>query len=108
MVVAQTALALVLLVGSGLLVRSYQELRNVDPGYEIEDIFTFQIAPDGDSFDGPWFAQFHLNFMERVAAIPGVESVGIIENVPLNERLDEGRFVTGDVARDQDGGTRLR
>ncbi len=107
LVVAQTALALVLLVGSGLLVRSFSELRNVDPGYDTEDIFTFQIAPEGDFLDGPWFAQFHLNFMDRVAGIPGVESVGLVENVPLNESVQEARFLTGDVARDADGGTLL-
>ena len=107
LVVAQTALALSLLVGSGLLVRSFDELRNVDPGYDTEDIFTFQIAPEGEFYDGPWFARFHLNFMDRVAGIPGVESVGLVENVPLDESVRETRFVTGDVARDADGGTLL-
>ena len=45
LVVAQTAMALVLLVGSGLLVRSYSELRDVDPGYDLDNILTFMIAP---------------------------------------------------------------
>ena len=48
LVVAQTALALVLLTGSALLFRSYQKMRNVDPGYDTRDIFTFQIAPEGE------------------------------------------------------------
>ena len=46
LVVAQAALALLLLVGSGLLLRSFAELRNVDPGYVTKDIFTFQFAPE--------------------------------------------------------------
>ncbi len=106
LVVAQTALALVLLVGAGLLARSFWELRTVDSGYETEDIFTFQIAPAEDPAltDAASFARFHLNFMDRLAALPGVESVGIVENVPLNERTQEIRFVTADMGSDTDGG----
>ncbi len=52
LVVAQTALALVLLIGSALLVRSFRSMRNVDPGYDTRDIFTFQIAPEGDAPHG--------------------------------------------------------
>jgi putative ABC transport system permease protein len=93
LVVAQTALALVLLIGSGLLIRSFEALRSVDPGYETADRFTFQIAPENaDLVDGPSFARFHLNFRDRLAAMPGVEAVGIIENVPLNEGTATGRF----------------
>src|SRR5918994_2177469 len=47
LVVAQTALALVLLTGSALLLRSFQKMRQVDPGYDTRDVFTFQIAPEG-------------------------------------------------------------
>jgi predicted permease len=107
LVVAQTALALVLLIGSGLLIRSFITLRNVDPGYDTNDVFTFQIAPDGVDWDAMRFAQFHLDFMHRVAALPGVESVGIIENVPLNESVDDGRFRTTESRSARDGGTLL-
>src|SRR5204862_3187775 len=59
LVVAQTALALVLLIGAGLLMRSFRALRQVDPGYETANIFTFQIAPEGANLiDGPSFARF--------------------------------------------------
>ncbi len=109
LVVGQTALALVLLIGSGLLVRSFWELRNVDPGYDTDDIFTFQIAPEGDHLpDAPAYARFHTDFMERIAALPGVESVGIVENVPLNEGAAGGRFRTEDSGSDEDAGTLLR
>src|SRR5262249_39301784 len=46
LVIAQTALALVLLIGSGLLIQSFSNLSHVDPGYDTRDIFTFQIAPE--------------------------------------------------------------
>ena len=108
LVVGQTALSLVLLIGSGLLVRSFWELQNVDPGYDTEDIYTFQIAPDDDHLsDGPSYARFHMNFMDRVAALPGVTSVGLVENVPLNEGVRDTRFLTPDMAVDVDGGTLL-
>ncbi len=86
LVVVQTALALALLIGSGLLVRSFDKLSHVDPGYDTRDVFTFQIAPERETLnDGPSFARFDLAFMDRLRALPGVESVGLIENVPLNE-----------------------
>jgi predicted permease len=86
LVAAQTALALVLLIGSGLLIRSFANLSHVDPGYDTRDVFTFQIAPESASLkDGPSFAQFHMNFMDRLRALPGVQMVGLVENVPLDE-----------------------
>ena len=92
----QTAMALTLLVGSGLLLRSFQALRGVDPGYEIEDVFTFQMAIDDEPGieDAVTMARFHLDFMDRLRALPGVESVGIVENVPLNESVGVGPFHT--------------
>ncbi len=107
LVVGQTALALVLLIGSGLLVRSFKALRHVDPGYDTKDIFTFQFAPEQPRLsDGPTWAQFHLDFMDRLRALPGVTSVGLVENVPLNEGTQTGRFHTEE-ARDPEGGPLL-
>jgi putative ABC transport system permease protein len=86
LVVGQTALALVLLIGSGLLMRSFVKLAHVHPGYDTRDIFTFQMAPDRPSLhDGPTWAAFQLQFMDRLRALPGVRSVGLVDNVPLNE-----------------------
>ncbi len=108
LVIAQTALALVLMIGSALLVRSLQKLRHVDPGYHLENIFTFQIAPEGEHLkDAPSFARFHLDFMTKLAALPGVQSVGIVENVPLNEDLGDARFRTEAQSGDPDAGTML-
>lgn len=69
---------LVLVVGSCLLLRSFWTLSHVDPGYDTQDIFTFQVAPQRDELvDGPTYAQFHQGFMDRVAGMPGVEFVGL-------------------------------
>jgi putative ABC transport system permease protein len=109
LVVAQTAMALVLLVGSGLLVRSYWELRNVDPGYNLDDVLTFMIAPSGPHLtDGPSYAEFHLTFMAHVAQIPRVESVGIVENLPLVERVGQWRVRTPDMTGPEGAGLMVR
>lgn len=103
LVVGQAALALVLLIGSALLVQSFQRLRNVDPGYETKDIYTFQFAPDQPQLvDGPSWGQLHLNFMDRLRALPGVTAVGVVNNLPLDEGTGGGRFLTG--AMTDDGG----
>ena len=94
LVVVQTASALVLLVGAGLLVRSFTELKSVDPGYETEGIFTFQVAPDREDLnDRASVSQFQYAFMDRLAAIPGVQSVGFVTNLPLDEGADDA-FIT--------------
>ena len=86
LVVVQTASALVLLVGSALLMRSFWQLSNVDAGYNTKDIFTFQIAairPDLNNRAA--MSRFQYAFMDRLAGLPGVDSVGFITTLPLDE-----------------------
>jgi predicted permease len=104
LVVAQTALALVLLIGSALLVQSFQRLRNVDPGYDTADIYTFQFAPDQKQLtDGPSWGRLHLDFMDRLRALPGVTGVGVVNNIPLDEGTGTVRFLTDGMAADAGG-----
>ncbi len=106
LVAGQTALALVLLIGSALLVQSFQRLRNVDPGYGTADLYTFQFAPDQPQLtDGPAWGRMHLAFMERLRALPGVSAVGIVNNIPLDEGTAQVRFLTD--AMDEAGGGAL-
>jgi len=108
MVAGQTALALVLLIASGLLIRSFAKLSQVDPGYDIADVFTFQIAPERPTLtDGPSFARFDLDFMDRLAKLPGVTSVGLIENIPLDEGTASFRVQAEGRGNAEDGGTLL-
>jgi hypothetical protein len=103
-VVGQAALALVLLIGSALLVQSFQRLRNVDPGYDTKDIYTFQFAPDQPHLvDGPAWGRLHLDFMNRLRALPGVTAVGVVNNIPLDEGTGGGRFLTDGMAEDGGG-----
>ncbi len=108
LVVLQTAMALVLLIGAGLLMRSFLALRSVDPGYDTRDVFTFQFAPEQPSLkDGPTWANFHLAFMDRLRALPGVASVGLVENVPLDEGTRGVRFRSEDMPEGPDAGVPL-
>ena len=100
LVAAQTAMALVLLIGAGLLMRSFVELSKVDPGYDTRDLFTFQIAPEGEALrDGPSFARFDMELMDRLRALPGVELVGVVNNLPLDERTNTAGFSTQEMGR---------
>jgi putative ABC transport system permease protein len=104
LVVGQTALALLLLIGSGLLLRSTYELRQTHPGYDATEVFTFQIAPERpDLNNAAAFARFDLAFLERLAALPNVQSVGLIENVPLNESTPSMRVRTEEMGGDAEG-----
>jgi predicted permease len=93
LVVAQVALALVLLVGSGLMVRSFQELRAVDPGFQPEGLLTFTIVlfPPKYGFGEPT-AQFYDELIDRLEDIPAVASVGGISALPLTDGAE--RYAT--------------
>jgi putative ABC transport system permease protein len=104
LVVGQTALALLLLIGSALLVQSFQKLRHVNPGYQTKDIYTFQFAPDQPNLrDGPSLGRMHLNFMDRLRALPGVTDVGVVNNLPLDEGTGGSRFLTDAMSADAGG-----
>ena len=101
LVVGQTALALVLLIGSALLVESFQRLRHVNPGYDVRDIYTFQYAPEQPGLrDGPSLGQLHLRVMDRLRALPGVTAVGVVNNIPLDEGTARTRFRTDEMSSD--------
>jgi predicted permease len=107
LVVGQTALALVLIIGSALLVQSFQRLRHVDPGYDVADIYTFQYAPQQPQLqDGPSLGRLHLMVMDRLRAMPGVTAVGVVNNIPLDEGTGSVR-VTLEGMPTESGGTLL-
>jgi putative ABC transport system permease protein len=95
LVIVQTACALVLLVGSALLMRSFWKLSNVDAGYSTKDIFTFQIAASRpDLNDRSSMSRFQYTFMDRLKAVPGVDSVGYITTLPLDEGAGSQNITT--------------
>jgi predicted permease len=86
LVVAEVALSLVLLVGAGLLIRTLMLLRNVDPGFDPKGVTTMTVVmPQGkyDRKDPRPRAMFADRVLDRMRALPGVESVGAISFLPL-------------------------
>ena len=86
LVVAQIALALLLLVGSGLMIRSFQALRNVDPGFRnADDVLLVRLYIPGAQVESPVEAtQTHQLISERISQIPGVSSVGAATSVTMD------------------------
>jgi hypothetical protein len=107
LVVAQTALALVLLIGSALLVQSFVKLRNVDPGYDTADLYTFQFAAQQEHLtDGPSYGRLHVAMMDRLRALPGVTAVGVVNYLPLDEGTGSVRIRTDGMT--EDGGAQVK
>ncbi len=82
LVASQLALALVLLVGSGLMLRSFAALRSVDPGFDASGVLTVGLSR-GETDDRVGAARFYQAVADQVAALPGVDVVGIVSHVPL-------------------------
>lgn len=90
LVVAQVAMATVLLVGSGLVLRSFQKLRSVDPGFRANGVITFRIAlPMSRYHAAADVARFHYAMLDRMRALPGVLGAGATGKLPLAGSFSE-------------------
>ncbi len=86
LVVTQVALALVLLVGSGLMFRSFQALRAVNPGFDPAGTLTARITVPGGEIEGALETdEFFQQLQDRLAEQPGVIHVGLVNALPLSE-----------------------
>ena len=82
LVVTEIALAMVLLVGAGLMVKSFWLLNHTDPGFEPAGALTAQIDPSDDRYhEFDQVVGFYRQLLERVSAIPGVRGVGMINSL---------------------------
>ena len=83
-VIVEIALALVLLVGAGLLMRSFKHLLDVDPGFDPSRTVTMRLSLPSSRYGGDGQrAQFFTRFFQQVDALPGVEASGSISWLPL-------------------------
>jgi putative ABC transport system permease protein len=93
LVVAETALAVVLLIGAGLMIKSFLRLEEVNPGFSSENVLTAQIAlPASRYADPPAIAAFWSRLADRARSIPGVTAVGLTTNVPFNGNVSSGSY----------------
>jgi putative ABC transport system permease protein len=87
LVVAQTALAVMLLAGSGLLIRSFVSLQQVDPGFRSGNVLGVNLALPASAYpEEPQREQFFARLLERVGAVPGVRAAGAVSSLPLTGR----------------------
>ena len=84
LVVSEVALAVVLLIGAGLLLRSFVGLRSVDPGFRPEGVVTARVELPSQSYpEEPQQIGFYRALLERVRAMPGVRSASAVSTVPF-------------------------
>src|SRR5262245_1697378 len=83
LVITEVALALALLAGAGLLIRSFWKLQQNDPGFNPDRVLTASISLPGARYgDAPKVAAFQQRLLERLAALPGAQSAGLTSDLP--------------------------
>jgi putative ABC transport system permease protein len=93
LVVSELALATMLLLGAGLMLKSFWLLRGVDPGFRADNVLTVQVSLQAKKYLEEWRrAAFFREVLERTENLPGVESAGAINNLPLGGGGMNGDF----------------
>jgi putative ABC transport system permease protein len=104
LVVSEVALSLVLLIGAGLLLRSFWQVLSVNPGFSTENILTFDIALPRQNYNREQAAAFFERALGNIAALPGIDSVGATTALPLSMENNSRYFTvegrTGNEPRD--------
>jgi predicted permease len=92
LVVSELTLSLMLLIGAGLLIRSFVRLQNVDPGFSAQGVLTMQIAANDPKYrkDDKVAAGLYRAFEDGVAHLPGVQSEGVVSVLPLTGSVGWG------------------
>jgi predicted permease len=94
LVVAELALALVLLAGAGLMVKSVGALMHQDPGFDTQNLLTFAVGlPDNSYKDDASALRFERQFADKLRNIPGVKDESVIDKLPLTGNGNTVRFV---------------
>jgi len=89
-VVTQVAMAVLLVVGSGLLLRSFLQLRDVDPGFSPDNVLTVRLALSFAKYEEAADAhRFFEQVSERVRELPGVVAAGVVDGLPLDSRASD-------------------
>ena len=90
LLVSQVALALILVVCAGLVVKSFLQLQRVDPGFRTDRLLTLKVSPPTTKYDATERAEFYRRMIEAIRTVPGVQNVGAVSFLPLTE----GNFST--------------
>ena len=85
LVISEVALSLVLLVGAGLLIKSFMRLREVDPGFDAKNLLTTSLSPSRAKYtNAEQQTNFYREVLGRIHALPGVEAAGFVDPLPLS------------------------
>lgn len=91
--VSQVAIALILLTGAGLMLKSYARMRAVDPGFRTQNIVTMTVdLPDATYQTAAVMQAFDANVLSRLSKLPGVIAAGAVNWMPLQSALVQGNF----------------
>jgi predicted permease len=91
LVVSEFALAVLLLVGAGLLIRSFSRLLDVSPGFQTQHLLTMELSlPEKTYPDGAPVQKFYTQLMASVKAVPGIQSAGAVSQIPLTDSYTSG------------------
>ena len=91
LVVAEVALSLMLLVGAGLLVRSFVRIQQVTPGFNPENVISMRLGASGRQFPNPEArGEYFQQFADRLAAVPGVQVRGAVTALPFTSSVGWG------------------
>ena len=93
LVIVEVAAAVVLLIGAGLMIRSILRIRQVDPGLNPQNVLTARLSLPREKYtDAEAAIRFHQQVLERVKALPGVESAGLVSHLPVQEQGYNGNI----------------
>ena len=103
LIVTEVALSVVLLVGAGLLFRSFLQLQSINAGFTPQQVLTVRLTPSGPHYarDADYM-NFYSQVMQRISVLPGVQAVGAINTLPLGKgptagiRIEGGPLLTPD------------
>ena len=92
LIVSEFALSLMLLIGAGLLIRSFVRLQDVSPGFTADGVLTMQIAANDPKYrhDDKAAANFYREIEDRIAHLPGVNAEGVVSVLPLTGSVGWG------------------
>ncbi len=96
LVVAEVALALALTIGAGLLFRTFANLSSVEPGFDAQNVLTFEILPRGASYDTvAKLNDLYRRILEQLSALPGVRGAAVINKLPLDSQFNMPHMLAG-------------
>ncbi|HLG97377.1 MAG TPA: ABC transporter permease [Bryobacteraceae bacterium] len=84
LVVSEIACCAALLIGAGLLVRTFARLERVDPGFRTDHVLTMQLALPASRYSGLKIAEFYRQLLDRLQALPGVRAAGVCRFLPMS------------------------